>query len=165
MVQLVAISVTSPFSFDFNTSYVMVQLRVFPIPLFLLNNFNTSYVMVQLESVISRKSASCRFQYILCYGSTCAFSAALAGQLEISIHLMLWFNYDNKPVYPYGYRISIHLMLWFNSAELHLVNLRVSYFNTSYVMVQLCKNTVFILPDCISIHLMLWFNYLRALAS
>ena len=72
MVQLVAISVTSPFSFDFNTSYVMVQrkinlngkdwLRIFQ---YILCYGSTAFGAIQ-------GFTSLLFQYILCYGSTIA---------------------------------------------------------------------------------------------
>ena len=76
---------------NFNTSYVMVQRRFWPIDCGILTNFNTSYVMVQrLELwqqatknpyfntsyvmvqlfIFSDLFVTCQFQYILCYGST-----------------------------------------------------------------------------------------------
>ena len=97
----------------------------------------------------------------------------------ISIHLMLWFNFIPRPFHQSIVHISIHLMLWFNGEIRHYSNDEI-YFNTSYVVVQLCTklrniptisnfNTSYVVvqrggiptldnPEGISIHLMLWFN-------
>ena len=111
MVQLVAISVTSPFSFDFNTSYVMVQPRTLTtkrlslgISIHLMLWFNKSQKRCISSFGISihlmlwfnrkpciRKKRKRKFQYILCYGSTLRLPP-LTSRTKISIHLMLWFN-------------------------------------------------------------------------
>ena len=54
-----------------------------------------------------------RFQYILCCGST-PFGNCRIPEKNISIHLMLRFNFKNQLPYAQFIGISIHLMLRFN---------------------------------------------------
>ena len=141
---------------NFNTSYVTVQRFKDVQPWNALLDFNTSYVTVQRTVTIKLEFIP-EFQYILCYGSTFFCTAFYRGRKHfntsyvtvqlipthnknppknISIHLMLRFNYINTTCSFNFIFISIHLMLRFN--------------NSKYLR---------IIPKYkISIHLMLRFN-------
>ena len=97
-------------------------------------NFNTSYVVVQLERSLIKER-----------------------QMEISIHLMLWFNTAGDNPNTFCYNISIHLMLWFNHNTSGL-----SHFFFAFQYILCCGSTLDWLQNStyqdISIHLMLWFN-------
>ena len=76
----------------FNTSYVTVQLSFLVLYLNRKGDFNTSYVTVQPYNQFNNAAIDIRFQYILCYGSTCIEERMKQIEDEISIHPMLRFN-------------------------------------------------------------------------
>ena len=95
------------------------------------------HLMLRFNSMYkSGKNDYCKFQYILCCGSTKDYYFLRTKIENISIHLMLRFNSLTLVLLFYSYYISIHLMLRFN-------------------FLVYCQG---VFSEEISIHLMLRFN-------
>ena len=100
--------------YNFNTSYVTVQLctKLRNIPT--ISNFNTSYVTVQLaqNSVTFPPS---RFQYILCYGSTSVLPAQLI--IFIKFQYILCYGSTTFCISSFLIKISFQYILCYGSTH------------------------------------------------
>ena len=100
-----------------------------------------------------------KFQYILCYGSTCFYSIKDYDITEFQYILCYGSTTSKILSFHSTSNISIHLMLWFNLIkDFKKTNLcRFQYilcYGSTNLYIGLLSNL-----GIISIHLMLWFNH------
>ena len=120
---------------NFNTSYVTVQQTPISDALKIKRDFNTSYVTVQHETRLQHDVKSFRFQYILCYGSTCPLFGFPNNEENFNTSYVTVQRFSRLPT-----------------------SITAANFNTSYVTVQQQKSKNRKGKQEISIHLMLRFN-------
>ena len=80
--------------------------------------------------------------------------------INISIHLMLWFNPDFSKSYSVVLGFQ-YILCYGSTIPTFFITILIINFNTSYVMVQPHSGAGVKLLHFISIHLMLWFNFVK----